>query len=368
VDLPEDGRVPGTDAAGGTGGAGDGFVPPPRPAPGSAVAVLSASSAAFGRFPERTARAERALKEILHRPVRLVPEDGYPGVVAGSGASRAQALRELLEDPEVGMIMFSVGGYNSNDMLEHMAPWAASAPRKPMVGYSDSTAVLLGYQAMTGACVFYGPAALPQFGEWPQPFEESVASLVRSVLDGRPGEWRLPGWYTQQDTDWGDGDEFARAPYGPSAPLTLREGTGAGTLFGGNIPTINLLAGTPWWRPPAGPVVLAVEATAPSGRPEAVRRWMRHLRHTGLFERVTAVLLGRIPADRENPRRMEDMAALVMDLLPPDVPVVADMPFGHIDPILTLPIGAAVEVTARGGRVSVHTRSATVGAPAGPRP
>jgi muramoyltetrapeptide carboxypeptidase len=369
VDLPEDGGAPGTGGRPGAAGAGDaacldgGFLPPPRPAPGTAVAVLSASSAAFRRFPERTARAERAMREILGRPVRLAPEGDFPGIVAGSARARADALRDLLEDPDVGLIMFSVGGYNSNDMLEDMSAWAEFAPRKPLVGYSDSTAVLLGYQAMTGSGVFYGAAALPQFGEWPKPFGESVDSLVRTVLDGRPGTWKLPDWYTQQDTDWADGDEYVRTPYGPATPLTLREGTGAGTLYGGNIPTLNLLAGTPWWRPPRGPIVLAVEATAPNGRPEAIRHWLRHLRHTGLLDQVTAVLIGRVPATEALPRRTGDLAALVLDLLPPGIPVVADMPFGHTDPILTLPIGAPVDVTATRAAVSVRTLTATVRAP-----
>ncbi|MFD3487629.1 LD-carboxypeptidase [Streptomyces sp. NPDC058665] len=336
------------------------YLPPPRPAPGAAVALLSASSAAFGRFPRRTARAEGALREALGRPVRLVSEAEFPGIVAGSAKARANALRHLMEDPEVGLVMFSVGGFNSNDMLEHMASWAAQAPRKPLVGYSDSTAVLLGYQAMTQAVVFYGAAALPQFGEWPRPHRESVDSLVTTVLDGRPGEWALPDWYTQQDTDWAAGDEFVRASYGPAKPLVVREGTGGGVLFGGNLPTINLLAGTAWWQPPEGPTVLAVEATATSGQPEAMRRWLRHIRHLGLLDQVTAVLIGRVPIAPLLPRRTEDLAALVLDLLPPGIPVVADMPFGHTDPILTLPIGSPVAVTADSTGVSVRTLTETV--------
>ena len=39
---------------------------------------------------------------------------------------------------------------------------------------------------------------------------------------------------------------------------------------------------------------------------------------------------------------------LVGDLFP-DVPIVADLPFGHTDPIITLPLGAEVEVEVRAG-------------------
>ncbi len=339
------------------------FLLPPRPAPGSTIAVLSASSAAFSRFPERTARAERALREALGMPVRLVAEGGFCGLVADSPQARAAALRDLLEDPDVGMIMFSVGGFNSNDMLEHMASWAAQAPRKPLVGYSDSTAVLLGYQAMTGSVVFYGAAALPQFGEWPQPFTESVDSLIRTVVHGAFGDWKLPDWYTQQETDWADGDEYVREAAGLTTPLVLRAGTCDGVLYGGNLPTMNLLAGTPWWRVPDEPIVLAVEATASSGQPEAMRRWLRHFSHLGLLDRVAGVLIGRIPATPAFPRRMDDLAELVLDLFPPHVPVVADMPFGHTDPILTLPIGLPVEVAAREGLSVRITTTAASGQP-----
>jgi hypothetical protein len=194
--------------------------------------------------------AVRALRKARGRRVWLMTGGQFPGIAAGSARALADALRDLLEDPEVGM--FSFGGPNSDERLEYMAPWAAEAFRKQLLGYSDSIVVFLGYQAITHSMAFYGAAALPQFGEWPQLHREYVDSLVWMVLDGRPGEWRLPEWYTQQDTDWAEGDEFLRPPYGPTAPLVMREGTGGGVLFGGNLPTMNLLVRTERWRCPRG--------------------------------------------------------------------------------------------------------------------
>jgi muramoyltetrapeptide carboxypeptidase LdcA involved in peptidoglycan recycling len=337
----------------------DEFAPPPRPRRGSTIAVLSASSATQSRFPARVERTVAALGTALNRPVRLVPEEGYAGVVAGSPRSRADALHDLLTDPEVGLIMFSVGGFNGNDLLEPMAEWAGEVPRKPMIGYSDSTAVLLAYQAMTRSIVFYGPAAVPQFGEWPAPFPESVRCLLETVFDGRPHGWCLPDWYTQQETDWADGDEFARPSHGPSRPVVLRPGTTEGVLVGGNVPTLNLLVGTPWQPRTEAPAVLAVEGTADAACPEAMRRWLRHLRIGGVLDRVEAVLIGRVPHNARFPRRMADMATLVADLFPASVPIVADMPFGHTDPIITLPLGAPVRVVADRDAVSVETLAPT---------
>lgn len=274
----------------------------------------------------------------------MVAEQDHPGVVAGPAKARADALRELLDDPDIGMVMFSVGGYNANDLLDHMAGWG-SVPRKPLVGYSDSTAILHAYQQLTGSIVFYGPAAMPQFGEWPTPFRESVRGLVDTIVDGEPREREWPGWYTQATFDWTTEDQVARGPFGASQPTVIRPGTGRGTLIGGNVPTLNLLAGTRWLPRPDGPTVLAVEGTASEGRPEALRRWLQHLRSAGALDTVTAVLIGRVPHDSDHPRRMDDLGALVGELFP-GVPIVADLPFGHTDPIITLPLGAEVEVQA----------------------
>jgi len=335
------------------------FHPPIRPETGRTVAVISLSSATRSRFPARVKRAISTLSTVLDRPVRMVPEEGYAGIVAGSPASRAAALHDLITDPETGMIMFSVGGFNGNDVLNDMAEWAAHVPRKPMVGYSDSTAVLVTYQTLARSIVFYGPAAIPQFGEWPAPFSESVQDLMATVLDGRPRRWEWPSWYTQQETDWADGDEFIRPSHGRSRPLVLRPGAGSGVLIGGNVPTLNLLAGTPWLPRVDGPTVLAIEGTADAAQPEALRKWMRHLSQIGLLDTVVALLIGRVPHNSRYPRRIEDTAALLADLLPTSVPIVADMPFGHTDPIITLPLGAPVEVVAEGTTVSVRTTAAT---------
>lgn len=334
------------------------FEPPPRPDPGSTIAVFSASSATQTRYPGRVRRAAAALGDLLDRPVRLMPEEPFHGIIAGSPQARAAALYELLADPTVGMIMFSVGGFNANDLLGAMAEWDV-VPRKPLVGYSDSTAILAAYQKLTRSIVFYGPAAMPQFGEWPRPFQESVDSLVATVFDGCPRKWAWPTWYTQSTTDWVVEDEVERVPFGESRPLVMRSGTGKGILLGGNIPTLNRLAGTPWAPWMNEPTVLAIEGTADAAQPESLRAWLRHLQLVGALDAVTAVLIGRTPHDADRPRRMADLGAMVCDLFAAPVPIVADLPFGHTDPIVTLPLGAPVEVHADENGCTVTTLAPT---------
>ncbi|MER5727701.1 S66 peptidase family protein [Streptomyces sp. NPDC002138] len=332
-------------------GGAAGSTPPPRLRPGAVVGVAATSAWAAGRFPERTRRAVDALERELGCTVRLAPEGRYAGSIAGTGRERARALIELFADPEVEAVFTTIGGNNSNDLLEHLDP-LADLPPKILVGYSDNTALLLGYQALTGATVFYGPALLPQFGEWPRPFAETTGPLRDTLMTGAGGAWPLPGWWTEPGGDWAGADREAR-PRHTGGPYVLRPGRGEGVLFGGNVPTLGVLAGTRWLRPPDGPTVLCLEGTADGASVPAFQRSLTQLRQLGIAERATAVLVGRTPGSAHDPERDAAFHRILLDAFPGDVALVTDLPFGHTDPILTVPLGARASVVAEAGRAPV---------------
>ncbi|MFF7674953.1 LD-carboxypeptidase [Actinacidiphila glaucinigra] len=333
--------------------------PPPRLSPGATIGIVSTSAWAAERFPERTRRALVALEHALGGPARLLPAEPIDGGVAGPPQVRAGQFLDLLRDPQVGAVLTTIGGNNSNDLLDHLDE-AAGLPPKPVVGYSDNTALLLGYQARTGAIVFYGPALLPQFGEWPSPFAETVTSLRHAVVDGGGGELPLPGWWAEPGGDWSRRDEYRRARH-QGGPLVLRPGRADGVLFGGNVPTLGCLAGTRWWSPPPGPTVLCVEATAIASEIPRFRHSLVHLRHTGLLDRVTALLVGRAPGMPREGEWRDGFHRTLLECAPADVPIIIDLPFGHTDPLTTLPLGAAVELDAGEHGVALRVLGPTVG-------
>ncbi|MFB7665935.1 S66 peptidase family protein [Kitasatospora sp. NPDC056138] len=328
-----------------------GTLPPPRLTPGAVVGVAATSAWAAGRFPVRTRRAVAALERELGCTVRLAPEGRYAGSIAGTGRERARALIELFADPEVEAVFTTIGGNNANDLLEHLDP-LAGLPPKILVGYSDNTALLLGYQALTGATVFYGPALLPQFGEWPEPFPETTSHLRATLTAGSGGVWPLPDWWTQPCGDWASADQEVR-PRHSGGPRVLRPGRGEGVLFGGNVPTLGVLAGTRWLRPPDGPTVLCLEGTAAGASVPAFQQSLTQLRHLGIAGRATAVLVGRTPGGPHAPERDEAFHRILLDAFPGDVPIVTDLPFGHTDPVLTVPLGAVASVGAERDRAPV---------------
>lgn len=314
--------------------------------PRQAVGVFAPASPGASIFPERFQRAVAALSDALACEVVVPPGfERNTGLTAGTGAQRAADLRFLLEHPRVGAVFTTYGGFNSLDMLPHLSFLNPAAPPKILTGYSDTTALLLAYHALTGAVVYYGPALLPQFGEFPRPLEFTVAALRDVICAGKSGDVGRPLSWTADSADW-TGPPLKRRLVPDSGPRVLRAGFAEGILWGGNLSTLNYLAGTGFWRPPAGPLILALEFTGEDARPGVVGRSLTHLRLTGLLDQVRGVLVGRCDADVVT--RGTTPEDVIVTAFGPTVPIIADMPFGHTDPMVTLPLGTRAEIRADG--------------------
>src|SRR5688500_9891698 len=105
------------------------------------VAVITPSSPV--RTPQRLARGVAALEALGWR-VRTGPMASAVEFGDRSPAVRADEINEFLRDPSVRAIFVTLGGYNSNAILDRV-DWAAlRRDPKVVVGYSDVTGLLAG--------------------------------------------------------------------------------------------------------------------------------------------------------------------------------------------------------------------------------
>ena len=79
------------------------------------------------------------------------------GYLAGSDDERAAALLELLRAPEVDGILLARGGYGISRLLRQLDPLEFRAARKPIIGYSDATTLLLFLRRCAGLASIHGP-------------------------------------------------------------------------------------------------------------------------------------------------------------------------------------------------------------------
>ena len=123
----------------------------------------------------------------------------------------------------------------------------------------------------------------------------------------------------------------------------IKEGEAQGRLIGGHIGTLLALAGTKYWPDLKGKILFLEEDEG--GSAKNLRRLMRQIEQIGVLDEINGLLISRIP---EVTGIKGDLwfGSLVEDIIERlDYPIVAEMDFGHTNPITTLPVGVKAEIS-----------------------
>ncbi|MCY1702396.1 hypothetical protein [Deinococcus sp. SL84] len=101
--------------------------------------------------------------------------------------------------------------------------------------------------------------------------------------------------------------------------------------------------------------VMALETSNDVPPPYQVGYWLRNWAAKGVLEQLSGLLLAR-PRDY-TPQMVDELYTWVRRVLKEagreDLPVVANVDFGHTSPQLTLPLGARVRLDGEAGTVTV---------------
>jgi muramoyltetrapeptide carboxypeptidase len=313
---------------------------------GDLVGVVSPSSPVAA---DRPRRFERGLAELERRGFRVrVGEHARSktGWTAGSAEDRAADLNAMFADPDVRAIVCSIGGYNSNQLLELLDYDLIAANPKVFVGYSDITALHGAIHARTGLATMLGPALLPQFGEHGGAHDYTWDAFERVTAHAEPaGVFRAPADWYPEVLGWDEHDDRPRHAE-PAPPWrTVRAGSAEGPIVAGNVNTLLLLHGTPWW-PSLDGALLCLEDDEEYGKPWMVERQLFQLRHIGALAGAAGVAYGRIhPGAGFEPVELLD-EILVRATAGLDLPVASGLDLSHTDPLLTLPWGVRARLDA----------------------
>ncbi len=197
-------------------------------------------------------------------PTLLAPRPpGVPSYLAASDDQRADELAWMIKNPDIRAIVLARGGYGLMRILDRLDPALLRADPKPIVGFSDATALLSWAYVACGVRGIHGPMIV-QLADLP---ETHIAHLIGMLTNGRssgPRSWPL-------------------TPYGT--------GVHTGPLIAANLTMASMLVGTPWALPLAG-AVLALEEVGE--KPYEIDRYLTQLRLTGTLALVTAVVLGEL--------------------------------------------------------------------------
>lgn len=290
--------------------------PTPALRPGDPVAVVAPAGPASPR--ELSAGLTLVASRYRVRPAEnLFVREGY---LAGSDERRRDAVNCALSDPDVRGIFCARGGYGVQRILPFLDGDALRSDPKPIVGFSDITALLCWARAQ-GVVAIHGPV-VTQLPRLPRADLEHLFCLLEE-----------PGYAPRLSGSGGN-----HSSYGPT--FAGDSGAAEGPLVGGNLSLLGALAGSPWSPVLAG-ALLALEDIAEA--PYRLDRLLTTLRQQPgacSADTLAGVAVGELsgcaPGEAGGPPALEVVATL---LSAPGRPVVSAFPIGHGSRNTAFPIG-----------------------------
>lgn len=295
-------------------------IAPPRVARGQIVGVVAPAG------PVKLERLRRGLAclgdafELRVAPSVTAPRSPEtPSYLAASDEIRAAELGAMLADPDVRAIILARGGYGIMRILPLLDPAVLRRDPKPIVGFSDATA-LLAWAYHAGVRGIHGPvvATLPDA----QPAD--VAHLVALLTSLQP-----PGVRPWPLRSHGRGRHL-----GPLVPV--------------NLSLAAALVGTPWPVPLAGAIAVFEEV---GEKPYRIDRYLTQLALAGVLGSAAAAVIGDLTrcVDPRPPTGEPDpddaaLAAILERLGAAGTPAAVGAPIGHEGQNEAVPFGAACEL------------------------
>lgn len=236
---------------------------------------------------------------------------------AGSPEARLKQLVAAVEAPEPAALLATRGGYGSSDLLDRL-PWNyfQTLPPKPIVGFSDISALHAAFYAKLGWTGIHGP--MPATELWGQNGSDDVSALLK-LLHGEIPNFRLPLLFL-----------------GRGLPPQLN-----GWGFGGCLSVLTNLIGTPYF--PSHLVGSLVFWEDIGEHPARILRFARQWQQSGALNGVKGLILGRFVAcevaDQCTETQLRERLASMLGL-----PVWFCPLFGHCSPNWPLPIGRPLRI------------------------
>lgn len=308
------------------------------------IGVFSPSSPISATVPVRYERGKRFMEAHGFRVLDGALYGRRDGYRSGTIAQRAAEFNALLHDDRVQLLMAAIGGNNTNSILPYIDYDYLKAHPKPVVGYSDATALLLAIYAKTGIPTFYGPALAASFGELPPYAELTLQYFTDIVTDPVPLPHRFPTppYWTDERIDWATQDR-AKKPR-ENRLLCVSPGVCEGRLIGGNLNTMEGFFGTPYMPELRPGDILLIEDSLKDAC--TVERSFSLLKLAGVFDRVGGIVLGKHELFDDNGTGRQPYEILLEVLGEPRFPILAEFDCCHTHPMLTVPIGCRVRLDA----------------------
>ncbi|MDR1870975.1 MAG: LD-carboxypeptidase [Deltaproteobacteria bacterium] len=165
------------------------------------------------------------VKEMGFTPFNPFDPPKSRGYLAGSDVERLEECLNLMAHPKIEALLAVRGGYGSTRLLKSLAPLWSTFPDKPIIGFSDITALHLARLAATGVGGWHGPTLVNLV-------DPKRRQGLKNALLGQNKPWNF------------------------SKYAIIQKGQAKGRLIGGNLSLLVSLLGSPYWPNSKGAILL----------------------------------------------------------------------------------------------------------------
>lgn len=251
---------------------------------------------------------------------------------------RLEDFHNAFGDKKIKAVFSTIGGYNSNQLLDDINWEFLKRNPKIICGYSDITVLLNAIYHKIGLVTYYGPhySTLGQKKE----LEYTLDYLRKCLIeDGRYIVYASDSW--TDDQWWIDQDN--RNFQKNEGWIIVNTGSEEGIALGGNISSLGLLKGTEY-MPDLTNGILFLEEEGSFDIKSFDRELYSLLQQkggrnikgilVGRFQRSSDITIGQLIKVFEGIKRLKN------------IPIIINMDFGHTNPMFTFPIGGRVKINA----------------------
>jgi muramoyltetrapeptide carboxypeptidase len=248
------------------------------------------------------------------------------GYLAGTDQQRAADLNNMFADDSVDAIMPFRGGWGCNRILPLINFDLIQQNPKILIGFSDITTLLLAIYAKTGIITFHGPVGKSKWTDY------TTEYFKRIIESGSTDEIKIP----------------KKSPCKDCSKLSvITSGIAEGRLLGGNLSVLSAMMGSDY-LPEWGNSILFLEDVGEDIY--RIDRMLTQLKLNGVLEQISGFVFGQCySCESSNSYSFSLQQVLEQHIKPLDIPAFSGAMFGHIDNMITLPVGIRTRIDGKKG-------------------
>ncbi len=243
---------------------------------------------------------------------------------AGTDEERAADIMDFFKDPDISVIVTTNGGTSSIRTLPLLDYDIICKNPKPIIGYSDATALQLGIYAKTGGISFTGFNCIDIKND---SINQQILSTLIHCLNSEN--------------------------YSIHGGLTVNHGSITASLIGGNLMCLLNLMGTPY-QPDFSNKILFIEDVGIE--PYIVEGMFSQLYIAGILKNVAGIIIGTFTECTaqhfSSQEKIEDVIDFWCTRI--NVPCIRNFSYGHIENRYVLPIGRMATLDATNCKLDIH--------------